>query len=77
MRRASKALEYEPELTAIGKDEKAIVWTNYVENITIRKNILKEYKPLVIQGDVPVKDRADAVKAFQDSEKNRVMIANP
>jgi SWI/SNF-related matrix-associated actin-dependent regulator 1 of chromatin subfamily A len=59
------------------KDEKAIVWTSFVENITILKSRLKQYNPLIIYGDVPVKDRADAVKAFQESEKNRIMIANP
>ncbi len=59
------------------KNEKAIVWTSFVENITILKNRLRHYNPLVIYGEVPVKERADAVKAFQDSEKNRIMIANP
>lgn len=59
------------------KDEKVIVWTSFVDNILILKNKLKQYKPLIIYGDIPVRDRADAVKAFQESEKNRIMIANP
>src|SRR4030043_1190980 len=61
----------------IVKGEKAIVWTSFVDNIIILKNRLKHYNPLIIYGDVPVKDRADAVKAFQESEKNKIMIANP
>ena len=61
----------------IVKGEKAIVWTSFVENIISLKNRLRHYNPLIIYGDVPVKDRADAVKAFQESEKNRIMIANP
>jgi len=61
----------------IVKNEKTIVWTSFVENITILKNRLKQYNPLIIYGDVPVRDRADAVKVFQESEKNRIMIANP
>lgn len=61
----------------ISKDEKAIVWTSFIENITILKRRLKQYNPLIIYGDVPVKDRVDAVNAFQESEKNRIMIANP
>lgn len=61
----------------IVKGEKAIVWTSFVDNIIILKNRLKHYNPLIIYGDVPVKDRADAVKSFQESEKNRIMIANP
>lgn len=52
------------------KDEKVIVWTSFVDNILILKNKLKQYKPLIIYGDIPVRDRADAVKAFQKSEKN-------
>jgi SWI/SNF-related matrix-associated actin-dependent regulator of chromatin subfamily A-like protein 1 len=59
------------------KDEKAIVWTSFVENITILKNRLKQYNPLVIYGDVPVMDRAAAVKLFQETEKNKIIIANP
>ncbi len=59
------------------KREKAIVWTSFVDNIISLKSRLKHYNPLVIHGDVPVKDRADAVRAFQESEKNSIMVANP
>lgn len=61
----------------IAKKEKTIVWTSFVENISILKNRFIEYNPLIIHGEVPVKDRAEAVKAFQESEKNMIMIANP
>jgi len=61
----------------IVRGEKAIVWTSFVENILSLKNRLRHYNPLIIYGDVPVKDRVDAVKAFQGSEKNRIIIANP
>ncbi|MEW5815101.1 MAG: DEAD/DEAH box helicase [Spirochaetota bacterium] len=70
------ALEYLVK-DAVVKDEKAIIWTNFVDNITILKNRLKQYSPLIIYGDVPVKERADAVKAFQESRDNSVIIANP
>jgi SNF2 family DNA or RNA helicase len=61
----------------ISKGEKAIVWTNFVENIMILKNRFSQYRPLVIYGDIPIKDRAEAVRKFQDSDKNMIMIANP
>jgi len=61
----------------IAKKEKAIIWSSFVENIITLKNRLKHYNPLVIYGDVPVKDRADAVMAFQESDKNSIIIANP
>lgn len=61
----------------VSKREKAIVWTNFVENIMILKNRFSQYHPLVIYGEIPIKDRAEAVKKFQDSDKNIIMIANP
>lgn len=61
----------------VSKGEKAIVWTNFVENIMILKNRYSQYHPLVIYGDIPIKDRAEAVRKFQDSDKNMIMIANP
>jgi SNF2 family DNA or RNA helicase len=61
----------------ISRGEKAIVWTSFVENIISLKNRLRHYNPVIIYGDIPVKDRVNAVKAFQGSEKNRIMIANP
>ena len=59
------------------KDEKAIIWTCFVGNITILKNRLREYNPLVIHGEIPIKDRMNFVNIFQESDKNKVMIANP
>ncbi len=63
------------EITSRG--EKAIVWTSFVENITTLRSRYKKYNPLIIHGDVPIKERAEAVKAFQESDKNEVLIANP
>lgn len=61
----------------VSKGEKAIVWTNFVENIMILKNRVSQYHPLVIYGEIPIKNRAEAVRKFQDSDKNMIMIANP
>ncbi len=61
----------------IEENEKVIIWTSFVENIYILKNRLIQYKPLIIHGKIPVKDRMDAVKAFQESDKYMLMIANP
>ncbi len=41
------------------------------------KNRYSDFKPLVIYGDVPIKERADIVKNFQESDRNKVLIANP
>jgi len=59
------------------RGEKAIVWTSFVENIANLRSRYKKYTPLIIHGDVPIKERAEAVKLFQESDKNVVLIANP
>jgi SNF2 family DNA or RNA helicase len=59
------------------KDEKTIIWSSFIENILLLKNLLKGFNPLVIYGDVPVKERAEFVERFQGSSKNKIMIANP
>jgi len=59
------------------RDEKTIIWTSFVGNILLLKNILKDLNPLIIYGDISVKERAVFVERFQESSKNRVIIANP
>lgn len=59
------------------KEEKAIVWTCFVDNIVTLKHRLKIYNPLVIYGDISMEDRARVVITFQDSNRNSVLIANP
>lgn len=59
------------------RNEKVIIWTNFIENITVLVNRFKQYNPVVIYGEIPIKDRAEIVKTFQESNKNRLMIANP
>jgi len=59
------------------RSEKAIIWTGFVENILLLKNRFSIHKPLVIYGDVPIKERADIVKDFQESDINKILIANP
>jgi SNF2 family DNA or RNA helicase len=59
------------------KDEKAIIWTSFVDNILLLKHKFKSFNPLVIYGDVSIEDRAEVVTKFQESEDHRLMIANP
>ncbi len=61
----------------VAKEEKVIIWTSFVENITVLKKRYSQYKPVVIYGEVPIKDRAEIVKVFQGSDKNKILIANP
>ncbi|MEA5115669.1 MAG: DEAD/DEAH box helicase [Geobacteraceae bacterium] len=61
----------------ISRGEKAIVWTGFVENIMLLKNRFSIHKPLVIYGIIPIKERADIVKKFQESDSYKLLIANP
>lgn len=61
----------------ISQGEKAIVWTGFVENIMLLKNRFSVHKPLVIYGSVPIKERADIVRKFQELDGYKLLIANP
>jgi SWI/SNF-related matrix-associated actin-dependent regulator 1 of chromatin subfamily A len=57
--------------------EKAIVWTCFVNNIPIIKNIFVESNPLIIYGGTPIEMRNRNVDRFQNEEKFKLLIANP
>lgn len=59
------------------ESEKLILWTCFVDNITLLRNRLRQYAPLRIHGDVPVEERAVIVRRFQEDDKNKILIANP
>jgi len=61
----------------IAKKEKVVIWTCFVNNIQLLKKRYKHYSPLVIYGEIPIKERAEYVKKFQDLENNKIMILNP
>lgn len=74
----AKFLELDKLITEIiSRGEKALIWTGFVDNILLLINRFSLYKPLAIYGDVPIKERADIVKDFQESDKNKLLIANP
>jgi SNF2 family DNA or RNA helicase len=61
----------------ITKEEKVLIWTNFVENIVLLKKRYKKYNPLAIYGDISIKDRSEYIKKFQLCETNKIMILNP
>ena len=61
----------------ISKGEKAVIWTCFVENVILLKKRYSTYYPLVIYGEIPIKERSEYVSKFQDSDKNKIMILNP
>jgi SNF2 family DNA or RNA helicase len=61
----------------IAQKEKVVIWTCFVDNIQLLKKRYKQYLPLVIYGEIPIKERAEYVKKFQNAEDNKIMILNP
>jgi SWI/SNF-related matrix-associated actin-dependent regulator 1 of chromatin subfamily A len=61
----------------IQKNEKVIIWTSFVDNVT---NLKKRYKNLgvvSIYGNMTMDERNNAVEDFQRNENIKVMIAVP
>lgn len=59
------------------ESEKVVVWTCFLDNISLLKSHLGDYFPLVIHGGVPVEERSRIVSRFQEKDRSRVLIANP
>jgi SNF2 family DNA or RNA helicase len=61
----------------VSRGEKIIIWTCFVENVLSLKHRYKQFVPLVIYGDIPIKERVEAVYRFQNTADNKIMILNP
>lgn len=65
------------------KENKVVVWSFFVRNILLLKELLKEHSPAVIYGGVPSGDEKDItsregqIRKFHDDPSCRIMIANP
>ena len=62
-------------------DDKIIIWVNYLHNIRQLKNFLSEKygkeSYVEIYGETKVKDRTNAIEAFQNNPKVRFFLSNP
>lgn len=72
-------LDYLDELCnrLLDQHEKLIIWSGFVGNIETVVRRLKRYRPLRIHGGVGAEERAEIVRAFQEGDINRVLVANP
>lgn len=59
------------------KDEKVIIWSSFVDNITTLKNRYKKYNSLTIYGKMTIDERNKSIKWFQEDPDYKVLIANP
>lgn len=58
----------------IVSDRKAIIFTKFSKMADILKRELEDYKPLMITGKVPNKDRAEIVERFNTLQDNKILI---
>jgi SWI/SNF-related matrix-associated actin-dependent regulator of chromatin subfamily A-like protein 1 len=61
----------------MARNEKVIIWTNFVDNIRSLRRRYDAYGTSVIFGDIPIDTRAEIVSRFQSSADLRILIANP
>ena len=68
----------------IDQGEKVLVWSSFVHNITMVRNLLSDLDPLEIHGAIPKYDiddeefhREQQIREFKASSSPRVLIANP
>ncbi len=60
----------------VGRDEKVIIWTNYIYNVNYFKKVFENYNAVIISGSMSVEQRNDSVKKFKEGD-SKVLIATP
>ena len=61
----------------IDRNEKAIVWSNFVDNVRLLRRRYRIYGALMIYGDVPMDDRRIVVRRFIQDPDSKILVANP
>lgn len=61
----------------ICRQEKAIIWTSFVENVISLKNRYKKYGTLMLYGGIPIEKRNEIVKQFRNNNEFKILVANP
>jgi SNF2 family DNA or RNA helicase len=55
--------------------QKVVVWCRFRHEIRRVNTLLQQYHPVVLHGDVSVKDRGKRIESFQENDKTRVLIS--
>ena len=61
----------------LGKNEKLIIWSSFIENILTLKSKYKKYGAVTIFGKMNIEDRNSAVIKFLNDTDCKILIANP
>ena len=63
--------------TILSVQEKVVIWTCFIGNIRMLRQLFREVGAGMLFGDIPISKRDAIVRRFQSSEDLRVIIANP
>ena len=55
---------------------KVVVYVSYIRNLERLVKLLKEFKPLVLQGKVPAHQRKQIIESFQSDPTRRLLLGN-
>jgi SNF2 family DNA or RNA helicase len=65
------------DILARGPEQKAIVWTSFVENITALAARYARYRPVTFYGEMDAESRERAIRAFMEDSGVRLFVGNP
>ncbi len=58
-------------------NEKAVVWTSFVGNIRMLRRLFQQVGAAMLFGEIPIAERDQIVREFQEGQHIRVLVANP
>jgi SNF2 family DNA or RNA helicase len=59
------------------KQEKLLVWSNFIGNLGALKGVLKKFQPAVVYGSVTPEERASELQRFRTDPNCSVLLSNP
>ncbi len=59
------------------KKQKVIIWTSFIENISILRKRYSKFNPVMIYGKMTMEKRNASVKKFQNYPEYKILLANP
>jgi SNF2 family DNA or RNA helicase len=59
------------------RNEKVIVWSNFVGNLQAMERLLSPFNPVLIHGSTSIDDRKVLLKKFRESDSSHVLLTNP
>lgn len=61
----------------VSKDEKCIVWSNFIENVNLFCRKYHMYNARKVHGGMTIEDRNKSIEIFKNDEKCKILFATP